>query len=185
MAGRIAITAIAAVLLAGACTPPPAPGPSPSSTPTASPAPTPVASPSPAPSPVSPAGDCIQPSDPSSHVYHPDRLKVLNPCVTITGVIESTTNEADGDIHVRIKVDPGFEWAINQANVSYQHGYLIVEPVCEHTPTQTDAIPACAGYTNAMAIPPVGTHVSVKGAFVLDTDHGWQEIHPLTAIEVL
>ena len=49
--------------------------------------------------------------------------------------------------------------------------------------TQADAVSACAGYHNPLVIPPVGAHVTVTGAYVLDLDHGsWAEIHPVTAI---
>jgi Protein of unknown function (DUF3761) len=42
-------------------------------------------------------------------------------------------------------------------------------------------VSACAGYKNSMSIPPVGTHVSVTGPWVLDLDHGWLEIHPVSS----
>jgi hypothetical protein len=119
-----------------------------------------------------------------SHVYHPDRLRVLKPCVDVTGVVDEIRPEADGDFHVRVHVDPGFEWTLNDANRQLQHGDLVVEPVCVHTVTQADAKAACSGYQNPIEIPAAGTHVLLHGPFVLDQDHGWQEIHPLTQITV-
>lgn len=127
------------------------------------------------------AAGCV--SNPDEHVYHPDRLLVLNPCVTVTGTIALIRSEADGDYHVRVALDPGQRCAgedcLDDANRNQQGGDLIVEPVCEHSVTQADAVSACAGYHNPLAVPPVGTHTSVTGPWVLDIDHGWNEIHPV------
>jgi len=42
------------------------------------------------------------------HVYHPQRLKVLAACKTVTGVIDLIRlPEPDGDTHVNVKLDPG------------------------------------------------------------------------------
>ena len=71
----------------------------------------------------------------------------------------------------------------NSANAQYQHGDLVLEPVCENPVTQSDAVTACQGYHNPLMVPPVGTHVRATGPFVQDLDHsGWTEIHPLEAI---
>ncbi len=140
----------------------------------------------PAPSP-SPSGQaiCIQPSDPNSHVYHPDRLKVIKPCITVSGVIEFERKEADGDYHIGLKLDPQYADLVNDCNRTCldgaEHGDLVVEPVCELPVSQADAQAACTGYHNPLVIPPLGSHVSVRGAYVLDLSHGWTEIHPVTA----
>jgi len=121
-------------------------------------------------------------SDPMEHVYNPDRLVVLSKCVLVAGTVEVIRSEADGDYHVLIHLDAGQtcggQDCLNAANVSQQHGDLVVEPVCEHTITQTDAESACAGYHNSLAVPPIGSHTTVLGPWVLDRDHGWNEIHP-------
>lgn len=127
-------------------------------------------------------------SDPSAHVYHPDRLQILAPCVTVDGTIASITAEADGDYHVRLRLDPGQTCegmpCLNARNVSGQQGDLLLEPVCMHPITQADAEPACSGYANPMVLPPVGAHVAAMGPFVLDLDHGWNEIHPVDSIVI-
>jgi hypothetical protein len=109
--------------------------------------------------------------------------------VTVTGTIESKTPQADGDYHVRLKLDPGQTCAgqpcLNGGNKSEQAGDLLLEPVCENPISQADAVDACEGYHNPLVVPPVDTHVEVTGAFVLDLDHGWNEIHPLESIVVL
>lgn len=121
-------------------------------------------------------------SQPMLHVYNPDRLKVLNPCVTVAGTIDLIRSEADGDYHVRVRLDPGQLCGnlncLDAGNISQQAGDLVVEPVCEHAISQADAVSACSGYQNTLAVPPVGTHTTVTGPWVLDQDHGWNEIHP-------
>lgn len=150
-----------------------------------------VGSPSPdvsvAPSPSATAATaCTQPSDPSSHVYHPDRLQVLQPCITVSGLIDFERKEADGDYHIGLKLDPQYASLVNACNATClngaEHGDLVLEPVCELPVTQADAVSACVSYHNPIVVPPVGAHVTVTGAYVLDLDHGWTEIHPVMTI---
>jgi hypothetical protein len=35
-----------------------------------------------------------------------------------------------------------------------------------------------------LTLPPVGAHAQVTGSYVLDTNHGWMEIHPISVIDV-
>lgn len=141
--------------------------------------------PSPTTSP-SAASACVQPNDPSSHVYHPDRLQVLQPCIEVSGTIDFERKEADGDYHIGLKLDPQYAGLVNACNTTClngaEHGDLVLEPVCELPVTQADAVSACAGYHNPVVVPPVGAHVTATGAYVLDLDHGWMEIHPLMTI---
>lgn len=142
-------------------------------------------SPSPTTSPIA-AAACVQPDDPSSHVYHPDRLQVLQPCIAASGTIDFERKEADGDYHIGLKLDPQYASLVNACNATClngaEHGDLVLEPVCELPVTQADAVSACAGYHNPLLVPPVGSHVTVTGAYVLDLDHGWAEIHPVMTI---
>jgi hypothetical protein len=112
-------------------------------------------------------------------VYHPYRLEMRNPCQTVTGVIAAIRTEADGDLHVRLALDAQYGNLINSMNVQGEHGDLVLEPVCEGGVTQADAVSACAGYSNPLRIPPASTHVIALGAYVLDQQHGWMELHPL------
>jgi hypothetical protein len=139
-----------------------------------------------------PAGHC----DPvlMRHVYHPQRLKVLAGCKTVTGVIDLIRlPEPDGDTHVNIKLDPGQEGLTHRrgvtpgssadyTNTRFQRGDLVTEAICQHQVLQPDAISACRGFHDPIAIPPIGTHVAVTGVYVLDQDHGWTELHPISAI---
>jgi hypothetical protein len=125
-------------------------------------------------------------ADPRAHVYKPDRLETIDPCVALTGTIELERAEPDGDYHVRLRLDPGQSCGgqpcTNTINDSQQAGDLVLEPVCENPVTQTDAQAACQGFQNPVIVPSVGSHVIAIGPFVLDTNHGWNEIHPLESI---
>jgi hypothetical protein len=130
-----------------------------------------------------------------SHIYHPTRLVVKQPCATVTGTIVDATNgrepdgvrhEADGDTHGWLKVDAGFEDLLNPGNLSNEGGNLVFEIVCEFKVTQEDAKPACNNFTGAVKIPPVGSHVQIIGSYVRDTNHAqWMEIHPVTSIKLI
>ena len=113
------------------------------------------------------------------HIYHPQRLRRISDCVTITGTIAAIRKEADGDYHILLSVDAQFTNMINQRNIDAQHGDLVLEPVCQNQVTQEDAKSACDAFSYPIAIPAVGQRVSVTGDYVLDTDHGWNELHPV------
>lgn len=137
-----------------------------------------TAAPVPTPAIQSLASGC---GSPTAHVYHPARLRLLNPCVTVNGTIAVIRDEADGDRHLLLRLDAGQGQYLNPVNLSQQHGDLVLETVCVGTVTQADAVSACAGYRNPLTLPAIGAHVAVTGAWVLDTDHGWMEIHPVAS----
>ena len=84
-------------------------------------------------------------------------------------------------------VDPPYQDLLNPGNISNEGGNLVFEIVCKFVPpTQADAKPACATFTNSIQIPPVGSHVRIVGSYVRDTNHAqWMEIHPVTSIAVI
>jgi hypothetical protein len=131
------------------------------------------------------------------HVYHPTRLLVKQDCMIVTGTIvdatasqshhqsDGTRHEGDGDTHGWLKVDSQFAALINAGNTSDEGGNLVFEIVCHFNVKQTDAKPACAGFKDHTTIPPVGTHVAIKGSFVQEQNHKkWNEIHPVSSITV-
>jgi uncharacterized protein YgiM (DUF1202 family) len=130
-----------------------------------------------------------------THVYHPTRLVVKQPCTTVTGTIVDATNghepdgvrhEADGDTHGWLRVDAGFEDLLNPGNLNNEGGNLVFEIVCEFRVTQADAQPACNNFASSVNIPPVGSHVQIVGSYVRDTNHAqWMEIHPVTSIKII
>ena len=59
------------------------------------------------------------------------------------------------------------------------------EIVCHYSVTQTDAKSSCSGFKDHTTIPKVGTHIAIRGTFVQEQNHKkWNEIHPVTSIEV-
>ena len=128
---------------------------------------------------------CSDPASISSHVYNPDRLTIVNPCITASGIVENVFEEADGDYHLRLALDSQYSNLTNSANDQYQYGDLVVEIICALPITQQDAVSACQGYTNNITIPSVNDHITVTGPYVLDTDHyNWAEIHPAYTLTV-
>jgi hypothetical protein len=118
-----------------------------------------------------------------NHVYVPSRLKIVNRCVSVTGVIENIQAEPDGDYHIRVKLDQRYSNMTNMSNKIFQHGDIVVEAICAHEISESIAKAACANFHQELQIPPVGTHVKVTGSYVLDRAHlDWAEIHPVTAI---
>jgi len=120
------------------------------------------------------------------HVYHPNRLVIYKKCVIVTGVIFAVKKEKDGDYHIQLKLDKGQPRFLNTKNMTVQKGCLVIEPICIKTPTQADAIQPCKNCPT-IQIPKKGDHVKVTGSFVRDSEgnHGWNEIHPVSAIEIL
>ena len=57
----------------------------------------------------------------------------------------------------------------------------MVEPVCVAGSNRA----ACHDFRQAITVPGVGAYVSVTGVHVLDTTHGWMELHPVTDITVI
>ena len=131
-------------------------------------------------SPTIPSGDCA-PTDQDAYVYRPARLQVLTACVRVTGTIVASTAEADGDVHINVRLDPPYEGLLVAAN-AFEDGLLVVEPVCQFPPLQAEAIRVCASDPDPLAggLPRVGDRVWLEGRHVLDLQHhGWAELHPL------
>jgi len=127
------------------------------------------------------------------HVYHgkfptaKDRLKPIQDCITVTGTVISAAAEADGDRHIRLKVDKQFKKLLNAKNMTGEAGFLVVEPMCTHKVTQKDTTKegVCKGFKQTIfKASMLNKHVSVTGVYVEDEEHGWREIHPVTSIEV-
>ncbi len=111
----------------------------------------------------------ICPSDPLRGVYHSYRLDVIRPCTWFRGTVTDVRHEEDGDYHVNVAPDAGYSPFLNRGNLDDQGGALVAEIM----PGQR------------LPIPDIGEHVAVLGTWVLDTSHGWREIHPIWAIRYL
>jgi hypothetical protein len=119
------------------------------------------------------------------YVYNPTRLEVINKCMTVTGVIEESNTDDDGDQHMLLKLDAGQEKLLMPKNMKKKNGWLVIEAVCTNNIVKSKVGDACKGYVNHVKLPEVGNHVNVTGSYVVDTHNGWAEIHPITKIEVI
>ena len=115
-----------------------------------------------------------------NHVYSPKRLQQLAPCITVTGVIDESNADEDGDQHFLLKLDPGQDKLLNKRNQKKKSGDIVLEVVCANPTTMKKPKSACAGYTNPIRIPAVGEHVKATGTYVIDSHNGWAEIHPVS-----
>jgi hypothetical protein len=101
---------------------------------------------------------------PMAGVYHPQRLKVKSRCAVAVGTVGKVKFEAyDGDVHLDLRLDPGYERLLDDGNARVG-GNLVVEVI----PYDRSRV----------AIPEEGARVQVVGPWVADTQHGWNEIHP-------
>lgn len=104
--------------------------------------------------------------------------------MTVTGTVMETRPQADGDLHIKLTVDNS--GLLNEKNHSEQHGSLVVELMCVGRVTQRSAKTACRGFSQGNLFAPLpGQRIRVTGAYVLDKEHGWMEIHPVTAIDLV
>jgi len=116
-------------------------------------------------------------------VYLPDRLKVIEACTAVEGRVVSVERASDGDVHIAL--DPDQPSVLNLMNATHSRGHLVVEIICEHPPSGDAAKAACAGFTQTVTVPHVGDRIRVTGAYVTDRENHWNEVHPVTRIEIL
>jgi hypothetical protein len=80
----------------------------------------------------------------------------------VSGIVVTVRHEEDGDLHIDLDTGGGLT---NPVNGSEQGGNLVVE-----------FMPRDGGHLPA---PTVGERIGLTGAWVLDADHGWNELHPV------
>ncbi len=119
------------------------------------------------------------------YVYNPERLQIIDKCKTVTGVIEESSADEDGDQHMLLKLDAGQDDLLTKQNTKKKQGDLVIEAVCANKVTLAKVGNTCNGYVNHIQLPNVGAHVRVTGSLVDDTHNGWNEIHPITKMELL
>ncbi len=119
------------------------------------------------------------------YVYNPERLEVVDKCITVIGVIEESSADEDGDQHMLLKLDNGQDDLLTKKNIKKKQGDLVIEAVCANNTTLKKVGNICNGYVNHIQLPKVGDHVKVTGSHVIDSHNGWAEIHPITKIEVI
>lgn len=118
-----------------------------------------------------------------THVYERGRLQVVEPCAAVKGRVRSVHKAEDGDLHIAL--EPEDVSVLNLVNVIHNHGTLVVEVACEHTPVDAVAKAACGDYRSQILIPQPGDEILVTGAYVSDRDNGWREMHPVSRIQPL
>lgn len=119
------------------------------------------------------------------YVYNRERLEVTDICKIVTGVIDESSADDDGDQHMLLKLDNGQENLLTKRNIKKKQGDLVIEAVCANKTTLEKVGNTCNGYINHIQLPKVGDHVRVTGSLVIDSHNGWGEIHPITKIEVI
>ena len=117
------------------------------------------------------------------HVYQRERLHVITECTAVEGHVLGLRRESDGDLHISLKPDRAS--VLNPFNVIHGHRTLVVEIICDHTPADDSAKSACEDFHPQIHIPRKGDHVRVIGSYVTDGDYGWNEIHPVSEIQLL
>lgn len=124
---------------------------------------------------------------PLAGVWSPDRLQVLSACKHVTGIVAVTQPEPDGDHHIWLRVDPGYEYLLNAENHFQAEPALLAEitPDCPLATNPPNAESADRCPRSTLPLPRTGDHIAIDGPWVLDTEHGWNEIHPVESIQIL
>src|SRR5262249_14529739 len=65
------------------------------------------------------SGEC-KAGNPLAGVYLPSRLTLKTSCATVSGTVDCLKHEDDGDIHIRLRVDPAFAGLLTPANTFQQ-----------------------------------------------------------------
>ena len=103
------------------------------------------------------------------YVYSPQRLKVVQFCITVRGSIVTTSSEDDGDIHIKVKLDSRYAYLLNRFNRTEEGGNLVVELICVEPPTISQAELTCGKFHQRITVPNVGSSVSITGALVTES----------------
>jgi len=130
-------------------------------------------------------GTCRQGS-PEAGVWQPDRLRLLRPCQEAAGVVVQVIKETDGDRHIWFRPDSGYESLLNAENHFQGKPAMLGEitPDCPLETNPPNANDAAKCPATDLPIPGPGDHIDVFGPWVLDLDHGWNEIHPVDSITI-
>ena len=113
---------------------------------------------------VAPPSPYCRGGNPLAGVYHPQRLNVKSRCRVVVGTVGKVKfEEYDGDVHIDLRLDAGYEGLLDDGNERVG-GYLVVEVIPQDR--------------SRVALPAEGARIQVVGPWVEDTQHGWNEIHP-------
>jgi hypothetical protein len=121
------------------------------------------------------------------HVYKPERLQGEKKCITVKGIVKSVNQTDDGNYRLQLKLDPGQPISLlNDKNMALQNGCLVLEIICGHRPIKDpDALKSCGVFESKIRVPLVGAHIQAIGTSVLDSEHGWNALYPLSDVQEL
>ena len=134
----------------------------------------------------SPASACGSGS-PLAGIYQPDRLQILDPCRHAVGLVVSVVPEDDGDYHIWIALDPAYADLMNSENHFQGKPTMLAEivPECPANAPPPDSSAADKCPPTRLTVPTAGQRIAVDGPWVLDTNHGWREIHPVDTLVII
>lgn len=94
--------------------------------------------------------------------------------------------EADGDHHIWFHVDAAYAALLNAENHFQAKQALVAEitPDCPLGTNPPDANAAERCSPTKLDIPGPGDRIDIYGPWVLDLNHGWNEIHPVDSIVI-
>ena len=138
---------------------------------------------------------------PLAGVYLSSRLKLVERCMTVTGTVDCLKAEPDGDVHIRLRLDPQYMRLLRPANslqtcLDQPGPHLVVEIIPQHSQGVFRTNTADSGGFITPATPTPGDHIVVTGPYVVDTNvlhrvlyqgraaENWAEIHPAWGIKV-
>jgi hypothetical protein len=121
-------------------------------------------------------------------LYSPDRLKVIDPCITVGGTVVENGgvdyNSRDADTIVDLKLDLQYQSLINPGARQYLSGHIQTEIICSNSAAPNPPR-ECTGYASQVTIPGEKQHVIITGPYVYDTNHhDWAEIHPVYSLTI-
>jgi len=103
-------------------------------------------------------------------VWSPGRLNVIDPCKKVSGTVLKAEREPDGDMDLYVDLDPAYdELAGSTAELDFLHRWGPGDVIVELMPRDGEHLPT----------PSEGDHLDLTGAWVADTNHGYNEIHPV------
>ena len=137
--------------------------------------------------PHSSPGSACGSAPPLAGIYQPDRLQVIDPCRHAVGLVVSVVPEGDGDYHLWIVLDPAYTDLMNAENHFQGKPTMLAEivPDCGVNAAPPDSSTANKCPPTKLTVPTAGRRIAIDGPWVLDTNHGWQEIHPVDTIVIV
>ena len=105
------------------------------------------------------------------------------PCVTVSGVVESTS-QLDGSYRrLLVHLDDLYSNLLAEGNFKLASDFVIDE-ACQPAPTPGSAKETCTGAAGAIPLPRRGDHIYATGAYVANLGQGWRGLFPVYTLEI-